>query len=142
MLNIEKYEKEIIDFDLNGFGYTKDNEIKRCADINCCDCIFCDNRMCSTRKIVEWLASEYKPSILNEEEKKILNDLIEVNKKLTNSKFLYVTKLPTNNICSKCYLYLTLEYCNICDTVAFYTDTIFKRMETNKQYSLEELGLC
>lgn len=142
MLNIEKYEKEIIDIGLNDFGCTKDNEVKRCADINCCDCIFYDNRRCSSRKIVEWLASEYKCSILNEEEKKILNDLIEVNKKLTNSKFLYVTKLPTNNNYSKCYLYLTFENCNICDTVAFYSDTIFSRMEINKQYSLEDLGLC
>lgn len=142
MLNIEKYEKEIIDIGLNDFGCTKDNEIKRCADIHCCDCIFCDNRRCSIRKTIEWLASEYKDSILNEEEKKILNDLIEANKKLTNSKFLYVTKLSTNNNYSKCYLYLTFENCNICDTVAFYSDTIFKRMETNKQYSLEDLGLC
>ena len=150
MLNIEKYEKEIIDIGLNDFGYTKDTGVKRCDDIYCCDCIFCDNRGCSSRKIIEWLASEYKPSILNEEEKKILNeeekkilnDLIEVNKKLTSSKFLYVTKLPTNSNSSKCYLYLTFECWNICDTLAFYSDTIFSRMEINKQYSLEDLGLC
>lgn len=142
MKNIEKYKEEILDIGLNGFGYSKDNEIKRCADIYCCDCIFCDNNMCSSRKTVEWLASEYKDSILNEEEKKILNDLIEVNKKLTNSKFLYVTKSFTKNNYSKCYLYLTFENCNICDTVVFYSDSIFKRMETNKQYSLEDLGLC
>ena len=142
MLNIEKYEKEIIDIGLNTFGYTKDTGVKRCDDIHCCDCIFCDNRRCSSRKIIEWLASEYKPSILNEEEKKILNDLIEVNKKLTNSKFLYVTKLPTNSMCDICYLCLTFEYSNVCDTVTFYSDTIFKRMETNKHYSLKDLGLC
>lgn len=136
MLNIEKYKKEISDIGLNTFGYTKDTGVKRC------DCIFCDNRRCSTYKIAEWLSSKYKEPILNEEEKKILNDLIEVNKKLTNSKFLYVTKLFTNNNYSKCYLYLTFENCNVCDTVAFYSDSIFKRMKANKQYSLEELGLC
>lgn len=142
MLNIEKYEKEIIDIGLNSFGCTKDIEIKRCGDIHCCDCIFCDNRRCSSRKIIEWLASEYKDFILNEEEKKILNDLIEVNKKLTISKLLYVTKFITNYNDSKCYLCLAFENISICDTVAFYSDTIFKRMEINKQYSLEDLGLC
>lgn len=56
MLNVEKFKKEIIDIGLNGFACTKDNKIKRCADI--------------------------------------------------------------------------------------YSDSIFKRMEINKQYSLEDLGLC
>lgn len=142
MLNIEKYEKEIIDIGLSNFGYTKDNKIKRCADICCSDCIFWDNRMCSSRKTVEWLASEYKDPILNEEEKKILNGLIEVNKELGNSKFLYVAKLSANDNYSKCYLYFAFENGNICDTVTFYSDTIFSRMEINKQYSLEDLGLC
>ena len=37
MLNIEKYKKEIIDFGLNTFGYTKDMGVKRCGVIHCCD---------------------------------------------------------------------------------------------------------
>ena len=77
-----------------------------------------------------------------EKEKKILNDLIEVNKKLINSKFLYVTKLNTTNNYSKCYLYLTFEKNTMCSTVTFYSDTIFSKMEFNKEYSLEDLGLC
>ena len=142
MLNVEKFKKEISDIGLNSFGCTKDIEIKRCGDIHCSDCIFCDNRKCSSRKTIEWLASEYKEPILNEEEKKILNDLIEVNKKLINSKFLYVTKLNTTNNYSKCYLYLTFEKYTMCSTVTFYSDTIFSKMEFNKDYSLEDLGLC
>lgn len=138
MLNIEKYKDEI-KAELEKYK-TLGCVVNKLMGNTCDDYPKCND---CYLKVLDWLLEEYKEPILNEEEKKILNDLIEVNKKLTNSKFLYVTKLFTNNnnYC-KCYLYLTFENCNICDTVAFYSDTIFKRMETNKQYSLEELGLC
>lgn len=66
----------------------------------------------------------------------------QVNKKVSNMNLLYVTKIPTINNYSKCYLKFNFEKCNTCDTVTFYSDIIFTRMKVNKQYSLEDLGLC
>ena len=142
MLNIEKYEKEIIDIGLNSFGCTKDNEIKRCADIHCCDCVFCDNRRCSSRKTIEWLASEYKEPILNEKEKEILNKLIEANRVIVNINLVYVKKVNILHDDNKCYLCFSFENSNESYTVTFNKDCIFTGMEVNKEYSLEDLGLC
>lgn len=138
MKNIEKYEKEIIQY--NGrFAVTKEGQVVNCSGLDCRDCLFLKG---CTKLKMQWLMKEYEEPILTDEEKKILNDLIEVNKKLSNSKLLHVTKICAVNNYSKCYLKFNFEKCNICDTVLFYSDSIFKRMETNKQYSLEDLGLC
>ena len=142
MLNIEKFKKEISDIGLNTFGYTKDTGVKRCDDIHCCDCIFCVNRRCSTYKIVEWLASEYKEPILNEKEKDILNKLIEVNRAIVNVNLVYVKKVNILYDDNKCYLCFSFENRNESYTVTFNKDCIFKGMEVDKEYSLEELGLC
>ena len=144
MLNIEKYKDEI-KAEINK-DKTLGCVVNKLMGNTCDDYPKCNH---CYLKVFDWLLEEYKcptlddkGSILNEEEKKILNGLIEVNKELGNSKFLYVSKLSTNDNYSKCYLYFAFENCNICDTITFYSDTIFSRMEINKQYSLEELGLC
>ena len=140
MLNIEKYEKEIIDFDLNGFGYTKDNEIKRCADINCCDCIFCDNRMCSTRKIIEWLASEYKDPILDDKGKDYIKTLVSP---FTVDDIVTIVK---HNACGELRYELIVNLVHAQMFVYFDRQSmpgeILAKMKSNHSYNAKELGLC
>lgn len=140
MLNIEKYEKEIIDIGLNGIGYTKDDELKRCADIHCCDCIFCDNRRCSSRKIVEWLVEEYKEPLLSDEG---INYLMTLILPYGLNELDSIIKI---NLCDelKYKLCVNLKDCVI--TVYFQRGTElcqwFDNLENGKYYNAKELGLC
>lgn len=139
MLNGEKFEKEIerVGFD---FAITKNKEIISCD--NCNNCIFDGAKPTCTHAKIRWLLEEYKDPILNEEEKKILNKLIEVNREIVNTDILFVEKLDSTNTHCKCFLYLMFENRNSCETITFDSDLIFTRMKSNKQYSLKDLGLC
>lgn len=140
MLNIEKYEKEIIDIGLNNFGYTKDNNIKRCADTHCCDCVFCDNRRCSTRKTVEWLASEYKAPILDDKGKNYIktlvspfrvDDIVTIVKHSINNGLRY--ELIVNLVHAQMYVYFDRESM---------VGEMLAKMKSNHSYNAKELGLC
>lgn len=139
MLNIEKYEKEILDIGLSNFAYTKDNEIKRCVDIYCCDCIFRVNNTCSRHKTAEWLASEYKEPILSDVEKTIINETIKNFKMFTDKRLLTISKLVSS--VNEVYLQFKYdgEYYN---TLSFNKDFRFQGMEINEKYTLKDLGLC
>lgn len=139
MLNREKFEKEIerVGYD---FAITKNKEIISCD--KCTNCIFDGASPTCTHAKIRWLLEEWKETILNEKEKEILIKLIETNKAIYNTDVLFVEKLSTTNNFSKCYLYIMFENRNSSETLTFYSDTIFSRMELNKQYSLKDLGLC
>lgn len=137
MKNIEKYFNKLVELDSTAIGLV-DGKIEVCAKINCDECEF----KCSYANFYGWLASEYKEPILNEKEKEILIKLIETNKAIYNTDVLFVEKLSTTNNFSKCYLYIMFENRNSSETITFYSDTIFSRMELNKQYTLKDLGLC
>lgn len=137
MKNIEKYEKEIRKY--NGrFAVTKEGQVVDCSGYDCNDCLFLKG---CTKLKMEWLMEEYKDPILNEKEKEILIKLIETNKAIYNTDVLFVEKLSTTNNFSKCYLYIMFENRNSSETITFYSDTIFSRMELNKHYTLKDLGL-
>ena len=140
MLNIEKYEKEIIDIGLNTFGYTKDTGVKRCDDIHCCDCIFCDNRMCSTRKIVKWLASEYKEPLLSDE---AINYLMTLILPYGLNELDCIIKI---NLCDELKYKLCVHLKDCIITVYFQRGTElchwFDNLEKGKYYNAKELGLC
>ena len=131
-------EKEIMQYD-GRFAVTKEGQVVNCSGLDCKDCLFLKG---CTKLKMQWLLDEYNEPILNEEEKKILTEFIEVNKKLNNSNLLYVLKMPIICNHSKCYLCLMFENCNTSDSITFYHTTIFKRMKLDKKYTLEDLGLC
>lgn len=76
MLNIEKYEEEIITYGLYGFSITKENKFARCVDSCCSKCVFKEDEDCSVSKRVEWLTSEYKP-VLSDEAKDFLKAIVQ-----------------------------------------------------------------
>ena len=87
---------------------------------------------------------EYKEPILDEEEKKYLSAVI----KPFRDRVIYVKKIYMNFGYKKDYEYIFGELgCNeydVVDTFAlpyFFKGNMYKGMETNKKYTLEELGL-
>lgn len=139
MKNIEKYEEEI------------NKEIANFRDIPCIvkdlkDGGCGESRNCVTcsMEMLHWLSQEYKESILTEEDKKILKDVINV----FNSFKKEIVDIRKRHICRGCYLYFNYidgdEDASCIEThttLPFNGDKLFKGMELNKKYTLEELGL-
>ena len=86
---------------------------------------------------------EYKEPILDEEEKKYISAVIKPFRDLV----IYIKKLDVYLGCNKYDEYILGELGNkddVIDTFAlpyFPKGTMYKGMETNKKYTLEELGL-
>ena len=90
--------------------------------------------------ILDWMAQPYKEPILDKVEKKYLSNII----KPFRNRVEYVT------LCSRCITFFVricvktvsanngVEYV---DLPRFEVNTMYKNMEINKRYSLEELGL-
>lgn len=85
---------------------------------------------------VKWLCAEYKESILNEDEKKILRGVIEAIKPFTNIKPLIIRS--RRNITEP---YIMLCYGDEDVRLPTFKDTMFEKLELDKPYGLEELGL-
>lgn len=85
--------------------------------------------------IGEWLEEEYKPSILDDVEKAYLSAVIKPFREEVEyvyKKYLEISKRE--------YLEISLEN-GVISFPCFEKDTMYKGMEANKRYTLEELGL-
>ncbi len=127
MLNIEKYKDEML------------NAIENGDDLIDAICTFYynDNDYCNgDRGLLNWLCKEYKEPILDEEEKAYLSAVI----KPFRNRVDWIEKVRSIN---------TTECINITydDTEyeipfpQFEKGTMYKGMELNREYTLEELGL-
>lgn len=90
---------------------------------------------------MEWLLSEYKATILDDAENKYLSAVIKPFKanvtgicKLSDDRGFYHIRIYAESISSE----IGAE---VIDLPLFETGTMYNGMETNKHYSLEELGL-
>ena len=93
----------------------------------------------SPKKIADffnWLEQEYKPPILDDVEKAYLSAVIKPFRK----RIEYIEKTDNYYVNGKQFLCITLadDYCCL---PFFKKDTMYKGMEANKRYTLEELGL-
>ena len=132
MLNIEKYKKEVIARletcqmermikDITGFDYCGS------ARDHCTPC---------AEYVYKWLLSEYKEPILNDAEKEYLSAVI----KPFRNRVDYIMK--EENICSSTeFIHIDLSGGDIADFPNFKVGTMYKGMELDKSYTLEELGL-
>lgn len=135
MLNIEKYKGEIKKLMLTPYNLMDSLE-RLMADKTGRD--FEDIYI---THVFDWLAEEYKEPVLDGTEKTYLSAVIKPFKE-------NVTGICKQNICRGFYcirIYvesisseLSIE---VIDLPLFETGTMYKGMETNKRYSLEELGL-
>ena len=86
--------------------------------------------------IGNWLEEEYKPNILDEKEKAYLTAVIKPFRK----DIKYITKKDFV-IKAKEYLLIKMHDLNTAGLPLFEKGTMYKGMEVNKNYKLEELGL-
>lgn len=131
MLNIEKYKKEVIArldtcqmermiHDITGFNYCGS------ARDHCTPC---------AEYVYKWLLEEYSEPILNDAEKKYLSAVI----KPFRGKVSYISKVK--NFDSTMFIHIALSDGDIADFPNFKADTMYRGMEVNKYYTLQELGL-
>ena len=130
MRNIEKYEKAVLDSlnycDLDiklenvGTGLKED-----CGDRNCNAC---------KKQLREWLLAEAE--ILDDAEKEYLKAVIRPFRDKVKS----ITKFADTR-CTEEYIYMVIEGPADACLPRFDGNTMYKGMELNKKYTLEELGL-
>lgn len=135
MLNIEKYKDEIKKLMLTPYNLMDSLE-RLMADKTGRD--FEDIYI---THVFDWLAEEYKEPVLDEVERAYLSAVIKPFKenvtgicKLNICRGFYCIRIYAESISSE----LRAE---VIDLPLFETCTMYKGMETNKRYSLKELGL-
>lgn len=83
-----------------------------------------------------WLEEDYEPTILTEKEKAYLSSVIKPFRK----DIKYITKKDFV-IKAKEYLLIKMHDLNTAGLPLFEKETMYKGMEADKAYTLEELGL-
>lgn len=83
-----------------------------------------------------WLEQEYKPPILDDVEKAYLSAVIKPFRK----RIEYIEKTDNYYVNGKQFLCIVLAN-DRCGLPNFKKGTMYKGMEANKRYTLEELGL-
>lgn len=137
MLNIEKYKDEI----LNEYQHLMDKNSSSCSDgtimneaIKTIAFKHCGKRLLGASSPFKWLCEEYKETILDDVEKDYLSAVIKPFRK----KIKYIVIWHDG---SKQFLHIELyddEYMNFPN---FKANTMYKGMEPNRWYSLDDLGL-
>lgn len=85
---------------------------------------------------LSWLEKEYIPPILDDVEKAYLSAVIKPFRKDVEC-IVKFKRYPGE----KEYIYITMKRDNYCCLPLFKKDTMYKGMEVNKRYTLEELGI-
>lgn len=89
------------------------------------------------KKFLEWLEEEYKPEILTEREKAYLSAVIKPFRK----RIEYIEKTDNYYVDGKQFLSIGLVTDDHCYLPFFKKGTMYKGMEANECYTLDELGL-
>lgn len=135
MLNKEKYKNELEDILAKTVAVSKSGKIYKCTDRgNCKDCIFCDVACVDGAR--NWLNSEYKEQILDDAEKRYLRGVIRPFR----GKVKSITKFADTR-CTEEYIYMVIEGPADACLPRFDGNTMYRGMELNREYTLEELGL-
>lgn len=140
MLNIEKYEKELRKHGTY-FALTKEGSLVDCEDIYCVDCAF--NVGCAIKRM-NWLLEEYKEPILTDEEKEFIKTIISSFKEKWLISIEWFETTITSRICI--FVREKEEHDLIVESIEIpmllLKESMFQGLEKNREYTLEELGLC
>lgn len=132
MRNIEKYKKEL----MRGVNVCKIEEIvTEITGKKICP-TGVDNCNCCKELIYEWLLSECKEPILDDVEKKYLSTVIKPFRE--KIECIFKAKLPNFD---EYYIIVGLKDNDSLRFPCFKGNTMYKGMEVDKEYELEELGL-
>ena len=140
MKNIEKYEQEITNH-INEYGDSLECTIATIAGIRKEKCYPSDCEECQ-KKCLEWMYSEYKENILNDDEIDIIKSMVNIIHKF-GCEVNYVYKSE----CSNGYCFIGTTFKNIVTgsreliDSPYFNDDMFVGMEIGKEYNLEELGI-
>ena len=136
MLNIEKYKDEIIEeyqnliktTAIDGDGNRMNKAIRTIAYKHC------GKILIGASNPFKWLCEEYKEPILDDVEKDYLSAVIKPFRK--RIKYIVIRKIG-----SKQFVHIELYGEDRMSFPNFKENTMYKGMEPNKHYSLDELGL-
>lgn len=137
MLNIEKYKDDIINAEIGNITCCVHDDILHLDCIeNCGEC---------KKNVMKWLLEECKepavldkePAVLDDVERKYLSAVI----KPFRGKVSYISKQKTFDSLME-FIHIDLSDGDIADFPNFKANTMYKGMEVDKYYTLEELGLC
>ena len=139
MLNKEKYAKEIAELAVNNeIIALKDNKPISCPKIKCDDCGRNSKSGCSRHILTEWANSEYKEPVLTEEEKEYLSSVIKPFRK----KVKHIVKINLLSSPEEQFIRIVIGNLDFINFPNFNKNTgMYKGMEADKLYSLEELGI-
>lgn len=132
MKNIEKYRNVVLE-NLNNCSLEKSLRELYGEKVVCCPHTNCDE---CKKRLREWLLEEAKEPILDDVEKKYLSAVI----KPFRSRVKYIVKIISCDEFEQC---IEIAFYNgYCTYLPYFkANTMYKGMEVNKEYSLEELGL-
>lgn len=136
MLNIEKYKGEIE-------CWYDSESAKQCSKLYCLSKaikeVYIDRCKDKSITMLEWLCEEYKEPILDEEERKYLSAVIKPFRKEETT----IMKRKEYSGCE--FVRIAIEWkegsIDYIEFPSFEKGTMYKGMELNKEYTLEELGL-
>lgn len=89
------------------------------------------------KKFLEWLEEEYVPDILTDKEKAYLSAVIKPFRK----KVKCINKIDHDNINQITYIRIDMLNEDFASLPLFEKETMYKGMEVDKKYTLEDLGL-
>ena len=140
MLNKEKYnlrqmdistktkDGKILFYELKIRGKTIHQQIYPCG-VFACDAM---------AGMIGWLEEEYEPTILTDKEKAYLSAVIKPFRKDVE----WIERMDNSFVNGNQHQFLCISLTNdYCCLPLFKKDTMYKGMEVNKRYTLEELGL-
>lgn len=132
MLNIEKY-KGIV---LKNLNYCKMESDLR--NLGCKTHIDCAHTLCGDCKetFFKWMLEEYESPILDDVEKDYLSAVIKPFRK--NVNYISKQKKPDGPME---FIHIDLSDGDVADFPNFKANTMYRGMEVDKDYTLQELGL-
>ena len=140
MLNIKKYKDEIIEeyqnllitTDIDTYGNKVNTAIKIVASEKCNKCLK------GAKEPFMWLLEEYTEPILTKEEKAYLSAVIKPFRK----KVKHIVKINLRSSPEEQFIRIVIGNLDFINFPNFNKNTgMYKGMEADKLYSLEELGL-
>lgn len=132
--NLEHYQKELEKILNEEFANTSVvfDKVKKNCDSNIRSCCWTTY----TRDILDWMAQPYKEPILDKVEREYLSAVIKPFRKM----IAYIVKAQDFDDGKQC-IRIILQNGDGMHFPYLDDDEMYKGMEVNKEYSLEELGL-
>lgn len=136
MKNIEKYKDIVLEnmnaCDIDSALRRKNVKTGYCDGFSCVEC---------GERAIKWLLEEVKEPVLDEVERKYLSDVIKPFRKRVTTIAKYE---GSTWVTGKQFIRIQLlgEECSeFINLPGFKSNTMYKGMELNKEYTLKELGL-